>query len=1279
MKADTPPDVHELKARAERRLRDLKERANASAGAHRQHTRDTPALEDEDRFRLMFERSADALLLIDAATNQFIDCNQAAADMLGCSNRDELLAQHPSTLSPPSQPDGRASGEKADAMIATALREGSHRFEWIHRSDHRDDFPVDVLLTVIEANAQPLILTTWRDISERERKEAASRMILRAVEQSPASIIITDRQANVLYVNPRFTDITGYTAAEMIGRNPSLLKSGHTTPETYRQLWDTLVSGGVWEGNFRNRKKNGELYWEHATVSAVVDPTGTIGSYVQVSEDISGHLLAEEALRSSRAYLADLGAALDATISVATTDSSGRITSVNAMFCKLSGYSADELLGHDNRILNSGHHPPEFFKEMWDTIQAGSIWHGEIRNKAKDGHLYWVSAIIVPQPGEAGVPQGYLVLRNDITERRQAEQTQKALLEIAAAAQSGVTLPDLFRRIHAVVGTLLPARNFFVALCSVGTDALTYPYFVDERDSAPEPVRLDDDTLAGRVIRSGISLLLNEQSRQHEAMRALPVVGTPSQDWLGVPLKSQAGVIGALVVQSYTGEVLYTHEHQSLLELVSSQIAATIERAQALDALRKSEARLSGIIGSATDAIISVDAGHRIVLFNPAAETMFGYRADEMIGQSLDRLIPEDFRRRHRHHVEAFGATAIPARPMGAQRKLAGLRADGTEFPIEASQVTQTLAGEQKIFTVILRDITLRQHTENKLRLAASVFTNAREGILITDAMGIIVEVNDTFTAITGFSRDEALGRSHGLLNVASQAAGTTDARWHELTREGHWHGEIWNRRKNGEIYAELNTTSAVRDAVGNTEHYVSLFSDITPMKEYERQLEHIVHHDRLTSLPNRVLLADRLQQAMLQSQRHNLSLAVVYLDLDGFKAINDEHGHEIGDALLIAAAQRMQAALRDGDTLARMGGDEFVVVLVDLQQPQECEPALARLLQAAADPVKVGDLELHVSASIGVTIYPQDGADADQLLRHADQAMYLAKQAGKNCYRLFDVAQDTALKTQREIQAEIRHAIDHSELVLHYQPKVNMKTGEVIGAEALIRWQHPRRGLLLPAAFLPYIDEHPISVALGEWVIDAALVQMSLWLEEGLDMQVSVNIGALQLQQADFVTKLTAALAVHPAVQPRHLELEILETCALDDIAQVSEVIAACRAIHVRFALDDFGTGYSSLTYLRRLPAELLKIDHSFVRHMLDDPDDLAIVEGVVGLANAFNREVLAEGVETEAHGTRLLQLGCELAQGYFIAEPMPAAELPAWVSMWKPPAAWTSASKSR
>jgi len=452
------------------------------------------------------------------------------------------------------------------------------------------------------------------------------------------------------------------------------------------------------------------------------------------------------------------------------------------------------------------------------------------------------------------------------------------------------------------------------------------------------------------------------------------------------------------------------------------------------------------------------------------------------------------------------------------------------------------------------------------------------------------------------------------------------------------------------------------------------LFTDITQMKEHQEQLEQFAHYDALTALPNRVLLADRLQQAMIRNMRNDKSLAVVFLDLDGFKQVNDKHGHNLGDQLLVALTHRMKEALREGDTLARFGGDEFVAVLVDLERPQDCEPVLSRLLEATSAPVTIDDMVLQVSASLGVTVYPQDNADAEQLMRHADQAMYQAKQTGKNCYHLFDVDHDVAVKTRHESLEHIRHALERSEFVLYYQPKVNMRTGEVIGAEALVRWQHPERGLLAPAVFLPIIENHSIIVELGEWVIDSALAQIAEWNIAGLDVEVSVNIGARQLLYGNFESRLAELLAGHPGVRPKNLVLEILETSALQDITQVSRFMHACRDMGICFALDDFGTGYSSLTYLKHLPADIVKIDQSFVRDMIDYPDDRTIVQGVIELAKAFRRSVIAEGVETIMHGEVLLSLGCDQAQGYAIAHPMPAAEIPGWIASWRPDAAWTA-----
>ncbi len=599
----------------------------------------------------------------------------------------------------------------------------------------------------------------------------------------------------------------------------------------------------------------------------------------------------------------------------------------------------------------------------------------------------------------------------------------------------------------------------------------------------------------------------------------------------------------------------------------------------------------------------------------------------------------------------------------------------------ETSQLPLMVKGDDDIanlgrgFNDLLEALNARRETEGALRLAASVFANSHEGILITDANNIIVDVNPGFTLITGYTKEESIGKNPSFISSGQQGADFYADMWASVQQNGHWRGDIWNRRKDGTVYAEILSISMIRDELGALQHYIGVFSDISLLKHHQTELEHIAHYDALTGLPNRSLLADRLHQAMVQAQRRQQHLVVAYLDLDGFKAINDNYGHALGDQLLIAVASRMKLVLREGDTLARIGGDEFVAVLLDLANIADSVPLLSRLLTAASQPVQIGDSSIQVSASIGVTDYPQaEGVDADQLLRQADQAMYQAKLAGKNRFHLFDAEQDRSVRGHHESLERIRQALIEQEFVLYYQPKVNLRTGAVIGAEALIRWQHPDKGLLLPAEFLPVIEEHPLAVEIGEWVINSALSQLAVWHAAGLDIPVSVNVSARQLQQADFVQRLRTLLSTHSDIRPCQLELEVLETSALEDLASASQVMVSCREIGVRFALDDFGTGYSSLTYLKRLPVTQLKIDQSFVHDMLDDPDDMAILEGVLGLASAFRLQVIAEGVETAAHGEMLLQLGCELAQGYGISRPMPADMLPDWALTWRPDPAWAT-----
>lgn len=432
---------------------------------------------------------------------------------------------------------------------------------------------------------------------------------------------------------------------------------------------------------------------------------------------------------------------------------------------------------------------------------------------------------------------------------------------------------------------------------------------------------------------------------------------------------------------------------------------------------------------------------------------------------------------------------------------------------------------------------------------------------------------------------------------------------------------------------------------------------------EHEMQLENIVHFDALTGVPNRMLLADRLAQALARTKREQGLMAVCYLDLDGFKPVNDKYGHPIGDQVLVEVTRRIKETIREDDTVARLGGDEFVVLLVGLQAPEECVGSLNRLLLAINQPIQAQGKSLRISASIGVSLYPEDEQEADTLLRHADQAMYIAKQTGKNRYHLFDPKNDQRARSHHALLQQIRHGLRHGEFELYCQPKVDLVQRRMVGAEALIRWHHPQRGLLQPEEFLRVIENTELEVELGNWVIASACAQLRQWRRDGHDVELSINISAYHLQSADFINTLRDEMQ-HCCPQPCHrcLQIEVLETVALEDIARVGEIIKTCRGFGVGFALDDFGTGYSPLTCLSKLEVDALKIDQSFVRVMLEEKGAHAIVQGIIGLAHAFDRTVVAEGVEHAAHLQALLQMGCAIVQGYGIAKPMPASALLEW-----------------
>ncbi len=565
----------------------------------------------------------------------------------------------------------------------------------------------------------------------------------------------------------------------------------------------------------------------------------------------------------------------------------------------------------------------------------------------------------------------------------------------------------------------------------------------------------------------------------------------------------------------------------------------------------------------------------------------------------------------------------------------------------------------------------------NEKELAEVTLASIGDAVITTDIHGRVEKINFVASQLTGWPMAEARGRMlEEVFHIVNEETGVQlENPAQRAVREGVVIGLANHTAlisRSGERYAIEDSAAPISDLEGKIHGCVLVFRNVTEQRRLQGELAWQATHDMLTGLPNRALLNDCLTPALSRVLRYERMAAICFMDLDNFKPVNDKLGHEVGDQVLRETAGRLRTLLRGGDLVARLGGDEFVVLIADAAHMQEVEIVLDRLLKRIAEPMLIGGAEIRLTASIGVTIFPFDDSDADTLLRHADQAMYVAKQSGRNGFHMFDPVLDHKIEVRLQEEDRIRLALKNGELRLYYQPKVNMHTAEVVGAEALIRWQHPERGLVPPMEFLPLIEQSELIVEIGEWVLQQAVTQMETWNRSGLRLPVSVNIAARQLQCPDFIERLKACLAKHPQVRSDDLDLEILESAALENMAHVRQVILDTREMGVRFSLDDFGTGYSSLAYLKLLPAQTLKIDRSFVRDILDVSDDLALTEGVISLAKVFGREVLAEGVESAEHGLLLMRLGCELAQGYGIAQPMPAEEVPAWLTTWRPDPRW-------
>lgn len=573
-----------------------------------------------------------------------------------------------------------------------------------------------------------------------------------------------------------------------------------------------------------------------------------------------------------------------------------------------------------------------------------------------------------------------------------------------------------------------------------------------------------------------------------------------------------------------------------------------------------------------------------------------------------------------------------------------------------------------------LVDITERKLAQEALlaekERAVITLSSIADGVITTDSQGRIETLNEAAQFLTGYTAPQALGQPLAAVfqrDPASQSLpqNLQVAQLHQVNTPVHAVHQLLLHRS-GERYAIEFTAAPIRQAQGPAMGCVLVFRDVTETRELEQKISWQARHDALTGLNNRDALAERLTHAVFQAREAQQLLGICLLDLDHFQAINDQHGDWVGDRLLKEVAQRLQGYVSDLGDAARLGGDEFVVLLRGQPDVERIEAGVQALLQRLAQPYAIDDLLIHCTASAGVAVFPQDNASPDTLLRHADQAMYHAKQAGRSGLHLFDALQDQEVQTNYTRLARLGHALQQDEFCLYYQPKVHLRTGAVVGVEALLRWQHPEQGLLGPGTFLPLMEHTDLIVDTGEWVLHQALAQLQAWVRQGQRWVVSVNIAARHFHRKDFVDRLRGLLAQYPAAPPHLLELEILESAVLQDIQHMREVMQGCQALGVCFALDDFGTGFSSLSYLKRLPAETIKIDRMFVDGILDDPEDITLVGAIVALARAFERAVIAEGVETPAQASKLLTLGCELGQGYGFAKPMPPQAMVGWAAAY-------------
>ncbi|GAB6043944.1 sensor domain-containing protein [Endothiovibrio diazotrophicus] len=644
----------------------------------------------------------------------------------------------------------------------------------------------------------------------------------------------------------------------------------------------------------------------------------------------------------------------------------------------------------------------------------------------------------------------------------------------------------------------------------------------------------------------------------------------------------------------------------------------------------------------------AVGAGGRLMEVNDAYVRQSGYRRDELLTMSVPDLEALESAADTTAHLEQIRRDGF------ARFRTAHRRKDGTVWPVEVVTTYAEVRGGR--YFAFFEDITEKVDQENRLELAARVFETMDQAVVVTDADNRIVSINPATSRITGYLPEEVIGQDPKIFASGRHGADFYRELWESLLRTDHWEGEIWDRRKDGGVYLKWLTINAIRNPRGEVVHYVSVFSDITERKRTEELIWRQANFDSLTGLANRIHFHNQLHQQLEQCRRSAKSLALMYLDLDGFKDVNDTLGHAAGDQLLVEVARRLEERARRSDTVARLGGDEFTLLIGDFEQPARVGSLAEQILEVLHQPFHIAERQIHIGASIGIALYPEDGATVEEISKHADLAMYQSKGSGRNTFRFFRPEMNASANHRLALIHDLHRAVRENAFELHYQPKFRIADGRMIGMEALIRWPREGEAPISPAHFIPCAEETGLILPIGKWVLTEACRRTAGWNRRfGADLRVAVNLSARQLRDARIVDEIMTILG-ETGVAPGQLELEITESMLMADVEQAIAVMKALRGHGISIAIDDFGTGYSSLNYLKRFPITTLKIDQSFIRELTEDSDDAAIVRAVIALGQSLELDVVAEGVESAGQLDFLLRHHCHAAQGYHLARPLPA-----------------------